>query len=276
MCIKVNFIKYFCFILMFILPITAIAATADAFPGRKLYESVPYIEMADFNKKLNKVVIVDVRSAYEYKTLHIKGAVNITLASKTFVKKMRELRKSTDKPIVVYCNGKTCMKSYKAARKCQIEKIDNVTAFDSGVLDWAKKYPNKTLLLGEPLKDASRLISKKQFTKHLLTPDEFGEHMASTNAIVLDVRDVFQREGISIFIGREYAVNLDNTKRLDRFIAKAKVEGKDLIIYDASGKQVRWLQYYLIKKGVKTYYFMKGGINAYFKEMREQELVSKK
>ena len=276
MCIKTNCTKVFYLFLLLFLPITAIAATADAFPGRKLYEAVPYIEMADFNKNLKKVVVVDVRSAYEYQTLHIKGAVNITLASKSFVKKMKELRKSTDKPIVVYCNGKTCMKSYKAARKCQIEKIEGVTAFDSGVLDWAKKYPSKTLLLGETLKSADQLISKKEFTKHLITPDQFGERVASTNAIILDVRDVFQREGISIFIGREYAVNLDNTKRLNRFIAKAKIEGKDLLIYDASGKQVRWLQYYLKNKGVATYYFMKGGINQYFKEMREEELASKK
>ena len=168
------------------------------------------------------------------------------------------------------------MKSYKAARKCRIEKIDDVTAFDSGVLDWAKKYPNKTLLLGETLKDASQLISKKDFEKHLISPDQFGERMASTNAIILDVRDVFQREGSSIFIGREYAVSLDNTKRLDRFIAKAKIGGKALLIYDASGKQVRWLQYYLINKGVKEFYFMKGGIDAYFKEMREEELAAKK
>jgi len=41
-----------------------------------------------------------------------------------------------------------------------------------------------------------------------------------------------------------------------------------LMIYDAAGKQVRWLQYYLEDKGLKSYYFMAGGINAYYNEMK--------
>ena len=100
------------------------------FPGRDLYPEVPYIELQDFYAKLSRkeVVVVDVRSSYEYQTLRIKDAINIPLASKTFVSEMRKLSVADGRPIIVYCNGKTCMKSYKAARKCAIEKIDNVQA----------------------------------------------------------------------------------------------------------------------------------------------------
>ena len=240
------------------------------FPGRDLYPEVPYIELQDFFEKLNRkeVVVVDVRSSYEYQTLRIQGAINIPLASKTFVSEMRKLRVSDDRPIVVYCNGKTCMKSYKAARKCDIEKIANVTAYDSGIMDFAKTYPKNALLLGEVLSDPKKLISKKNFKKHLIEPDKFGERIAATSDIVLDVRDRFQREGISIFVGREHRVSIDNTRRLDRYIKKAKQENKALLIYDAAGKQVRWLQYYLVNKGLKSYYFMKGGIRAYYKNLK--------
>lgn len=240
------------------------------FPGRDLYPEVPFIELQDFYAKLsrNEVTVVDVRSSYEYQTLRIKDAINIPLASKTFVSEMRKLSVSTGKPVVVYCNGKTCMKSYKAARKCAIEKIDNVLAYDAGIMDFAKTYPKNALLLGKLLSDPKKLISKDDFKKHLIEPEKFGERIASTSDIVLDVRDRFQREGISIFVGREHRVSIDNTRRLDRYIDKAIKENKTLLIYDAAGKQVRWLQYYLNDKGLKSYYFMKGGIRAYYKNMK--------
>ena len=242
------------------------------FPGRDLYPEVPYIELQDFSQKLKRkeIIVVDVRSSLEYDTLRVKGAINVPLASKTFVSDMRKLRLSDDRPIVVYCNGKTCMKSYKAARKCDIEKIKGVKAYDAGIMDFAKSFPKDALLLGKTLDNPQKLISKAEFKKHLISPDKFGDRIASTSDIVLDVRDRFQREGISIFVGREYRVSIDNKRRLDRYINKAKKENKTLLIYDAAGKQVRWLQYYLEDKGIKSYYFMQGGINAYYKDMKSE------
>ena len=181
---------------------------------------------------------------------------------------MRKLSVAEKRPIVVYCNGKTCMKSYKAAHKCDTKNIDNVIAYDAGIMDFAKSFPKDALLLGKTLNDPKKLISKDNFKKHLVSPDKFGQRLAETSDIVLDVRDRFQREGISFFVGREHRVPIDNTRRLDRYIDKAIKENKALLIYDAAGKQVRWLQYYLEDKGLKSYYFMAGGINAYYKEMR--------
>ena len=142
-------------------------------------------------------------------------------------------------------------------------------AYDAGVLDWAQQYPDATLLLDVKLSDPGKLISKAHFKQHSLSPDEFSERMAATNDIVLDVRDRFQREGLSIFVGREYRVYLDDSKKLDRYLNKAKSERKGLLIYDAAGKQVRWLQYYLESKGIKEYYFMDGGIHAYCQQIEK-------
>ena len=258
------------------LSISSISASVEDFPGRALYESVPVIQLTELHNKLNDVIIVDVRSAYEFKTLRVMGAVNIPLAESDFISQMQALRKKSDKSIVVYCNGKTCMKSYKAARKCQVENVKNVVAYDAGIFDWAKQYPKQTLLLGETLRDTKALISKEEFNAHLISSDAFSDRVANTEDIILDVRDRFQREAISIFIGREHQVYLDNTKRLDKYIEIAKNNNKALLIYDAAGKQVQWLQYYLKNKGVKEYYFMKGGIHAYFEKMREEELADSK
>jgi rhodanese-related sulfurtransferase len=239
-------------------------AQADEFPGRSLFPSVSVIELDELNRRFNEVTIVDVRSSYEYDTLRIKGALSIPLSSNTFVADMRKLRSSDPRPIVVYCNGKTCMKSYKAALKCAVNKIDNVHSYDAGIMDWARTYPKHAELLGKSPVNPGKLISKNEFKKHLLTPDAYGDKVASSTAIVLDVRDRFQREALSIFIGRERRAYLDDTRTLDRYIKKAIRENRVLLVHDAAGKQVRWLQYYLKDKGLKDYFFMQGGIAAYF------------
>jgi len=246
------------------------AKTQDEFPVRKLYPAVPVVEIDDLKKRLDKVLIVDVRSEYEYQTLRMAGAINVPLASTNFVKEMGQLRKDNpQKEIVVYCNGKTCKKSYKATQKCRDHHINNVTAFDAGIFDWAKKYPQDAILLGETPVDPNKLIAKHDFKKKLLSPDKFEEMMAKNDIIVLDIRDRFQREALSLFPGIEKRVYLDDTAKMDSYLDQAVRENKTLLVYDAAGKQVRWLMYRIEKKGVKNYAFMKGGAHAYFANLRK-------
>lgn len=262
-------------LLLSLLPFATQAADASEFPGRKLYPEIATISLEQLKARLDEVNMVDVRSAFEYQTLHIKGASNVPLADREFAAKLANLRAESPNDIVVYCNGKTCMKSYKAAKKASQAGIDNVFAYDAGIMDWAKTYPKHTLLLGKVLGDAKRLISTDEFKKHLLSPGDFGEHVAASNALVLDVRDRFQRDSLGIFPGRERRVHLDDSKKLNRYIRKARQGNRELLIYDAAGKQVRWLQYYLKQRGVMNYYFMQGGAHAYYKEMTDDFLTGK-
>lgn len=241
------------------------------FPGRALYPSVSIIDIDEFYTKRKDVVIVDVRSSYEHEILRIKGALNIPLSSPAFVSRVRKLRSSDPRPIIVYCNGKTCMKSYKAAQKCAENEIDNVHSYDAGIMAWARKYPKEAALLGKSPVDPEKLISKKEFNRHLLTPDVYSDKIANSSAIVLDIRDRFQREGLSLFVGRERRAYLGDKKRLGRYIEKAKRENKVLLVHDVAGKQVRWLQYYIKEQGLNDYYFMKGGATAYFDQMMKKD-----
>ncbi|MCG6887239.1 MAG: rhodanese-like domain-containing protein [Proteobacteria bacterium] len=244
------------------------ATAASEFPGRKIYLDTPYIELKQFEKEFDKVVIVDVRSAYEYQTLHIKNAVNIPLRSKDFVAEMRILReKNPKKKIITYCNGKTCMKSYKAAAKCRTKGISNVVAFDAGIMDWAKADPDRSVLLGVSPINPDRLISKKKFTDHLLSPETFFEQANSGRSLIVDVRDPLQRAGMPLFIGKEQRASLDDNNKLKLMIQRAKAENRTLYIYDEAGKQVRWLMYYLEDQDAQRYYFMKGGAKKFFKDM---------
>ena len=244
---------------------TSVLANNDAFPNRKLFPETTPISLEKLKATKDEVFIIDVRSAYEYNTLHIKDAQNIALNSSTFVSTLEEIRKNSNKPIVFYCNGKTCKKSYKAALKAIKNKITSVFVFDAGVFDWARAYPEDSILLGKSLDDKDKLISSDNLKAHMLEHKAFIKKAKTEDTLILDIRDPVQREGLQIFAHMEHVVPLDNTE-LQKYVDQAKSENKTLMIYDAVGKQVRWLQYYLEDQGVGDYYFMKGGAEAHFED----------
>lgn len=248
---------------------SSLIAAEDAFPGRKKFPNVPYMELNELFAQKNDVVIVDVRSHYEFETLRIKGARNIPVANKSFESQLLKLRESTNKVIAFYCNGHRCLKSYQAAKKAQAVGVNNIVAFDAGIFDWTKAFPKHAVLLGQSPVDTSKLIGKKSFQSRLLHPDLFSESIAQSrnSSIVIDVRDKFQRAGIGFYPGLEKWASLDDRRKLNRYIEMAKRENKTLYIYDEVGSQVRWLQYALEKAGVKNYYFMEKGARAYYEDM---------
>ncbi len=244
-------------------PPTGGAETAAAFPLRPQYIDVPVIETADLDKKYADVYIVDVRSPYEYDTLRIKDAALIPLTDKNFVEEVRKLReKNANKPIVFYCNGKTCRKSYDAVLKAKAARISGVVSYDAGVAEWAEKHPDKAVLLGRSPIKVEELISHEKFKAHLLDPKAF-EAKIGPNTIVLDVRDRVQRD-TQLFPYKEQRAQLEEKDKLDAIIEQAKRDKKTLLVYDAVGKQVDWFQYSLENKGLSDYYFMKGGAQGYF------------
>lgn len=243
---------------------------ADEFPGRNIYPSIPVIEIDQLYKEKDKAIIIDARSPYEYQTLRIKGAKLISLASSTqfFAKELKQIREENPaSKIVFYCNGHKCMKSYKAVKRAtNYVGVENVYAFDAGVFDWAKKYPEETLLLDKVLGNPEKLISSSDFKKHVLPAEKFIKS-ANRNVAILDIRDRIERDGFYIFSGEETSISMNDKDRekLELFMDKIKRENKTLYVYDMVGKQVVWFQYYIESKGINNYYFMEGGADAFYK-----------
>lgn len=251
---------------------TAGAAAEPAkneFPGRAKYPNVAVISKADLMAQYKDVVIVDARSSLEFETLQIKGAKNIPVASKTFVEQVKALRAGTSKTIVFYCNGRTCMKSYKAVKLCKKSNIQNTVAYDGGMFEWARTYPTHAALLGQSPIRQNDIISKKKFQQHSLSPDKFSEEILrhGKKSLVVDIRDKYQRGAAGFYPSQELWASLDDRSKLNAYIKQAKEENRALFIYDEVGKQVRWLQYALEKQNVKNYYFMAKGAKGYYKQM---------
>lgn len=238
----------------------------DDFPGRDLFPAVQVIELDDLARRFEQVTIVDVRSRYEFETLHIKGAHHIPLSSADFGQQVRKLHQQEGKPVITYCNGRTCRKSYKAATEASNAGIKQVFAFDAGILEWTRSYPERAVLLGRSPVKPGQLLSANKFREHLLPASEFGRKIGP-NTQVIDARDQFQRDAVGLYVGREIRVPFDDTVSWKKQVALAKESGKTLLIYDAVGKQVRWLQYFLEGEGLTSYYFMKDGAKGFYDNM---------
>lgn len=257
---------FFSAILLLNALLSVASANNNEFPGRAEYPDIPVLEIAELKSKLDQVVVVDARSKYEYETLRIKGSIHIPVAAKTFEQQVQKLRERTSKPIVFYCNGRTCFKSYHAVKKARAVGIKDIYAYDAGIFEWVKSQPAHSELLGKSPVKENQLIDKKIYQARLLDPNEFSERILSngSKSMVLDVRDLYQRAGVGFYPGKERWVSLDDREKLTKYLAKAKEKQKTLFIYDEVGKQVRWLQYALEEMGIKDYYFMNKGAKAYY------------
>lgn len=242
---------------------SAAPAAANPFPHRTSFPDVPIISTADLATSFDRLVTVDVRSHYEYETLRIKDALNVPVTDKTFVDKVKALRaQHAGKSLVFYCNGKTCKKSYDAARLAVQAEIKDVLCFDAGIEEWSKTNPQRTALLGRSPITPTDLITGDQFKARVISATDFEKRIGATS-LVLDIRDVVQRD-IAVFPFREERVPLDQKERLDAVVERAKSQNKTLLVYDKAGHQIKWFQYYLESKGLKNYYFLKGGEEGYY------------
>ena len=251
----------------FVFSSLALADSKEGFPGRPKYPDVKVYSKEQLDKDFDKVVVVDARSSLEFDTLRIKGSVNIPVAKKDpFLAGVKALRKETQKPIIFYCNGRSCMKSYIASRLAKGAGVTNVYAYDAGVFEFAQAYPEKAELLGRSPVNPKDIIPKSAFKKRLLGPEEFSSRAydMGSASVILDVRDKFQRGATGFFVNKERWASLDDQAKLKNYLRQAAAEKKTLFIYDEVGKQVRWLQYTLEEEKIHDYYFMNKGARAYW------------
>ncbi len=246
-----------------------LAADDNPFPFRKNYPDVKVIETDELKAKFEQYSIIDVRSPFEFGIMHIKGAHSVPVAENPFAERIKTLHKEANKPMVFYCNGHTCEKAYQAAIKArQMAGVSQVVAYDGGIFDWAESNPKLTSLLGKPELDPKALISEAKFKEHVLTPKDFiDKARAQAQAPVIDLRDTFQSDGISLFATRDIRTGFD-MQRLKGILADAMQRGQTVFFYDASGHQIKHLQYFVEDAGLKDYFFMDGGMVGYYNMIR--------
>jgi rhodanese-related sulfurtransferase len=244
------------------------ATASSSFPLRQAYPTTTPISTEDLTAQFGKSIVVDVRSALEYGVIHIKDAFQMPVAKATFAGQLGETTKGRkDTSVVFYCNGHTCAKSYKAAVRAMEMGYTNTLVYDAGIFEWTKTNPDKSWLLGESPVDTNKLLPDSALDAHMLNKAAFAEMAGKEKTFLIDARDPIQIKKTPDFGAKAANLPFDRlTANLTNAHFKNRVAGKTLLIYDAVGKQVQWLQYHLKNKGYEDYYFLEHGVWAVFGE----------
>ncbi|MBU1087561.1 MAG: hypothetical protein KKD05_08630 [Candidatus Omnitrophica bacterium] len=229
----------------------------EGYPVREKYSNVPFITTEEFFAEYDSIIIVDVRSKFEYDVIHVTKAPNIILSKKTFLEDLASVRaKDSTVKMAFYCNGHTCEKSYEAAQQAIEAGFKNVYTYDAGIFDWTNAHPELSTLMGQTPVDTEKLISKENFNKRFMDYEEIKEKASDINNVIIDIRDPFQREKIPNIPGLRN-IPLD---RMLILLQTGEFKSNHLYFIDAVGKQVNWLQYHLEANGYENYNFLKKGV----------------
>lgn len=106
----------------------------DALPGTTVVEAEWVKHQLDAG---NPLVIIDARIGSEYAQGHLPGAINIFDGD--FAKEHHRLPQSKDHPLLFYCNGPKCLKSYDSAKRAIADGYSNVYWFRGGVPEWTRQ-----------------------------------------------------------------------------------------------------------------------------------------
>ncbi|MEM6998878.1 MAG: rhodanese-like domain-containing protein [Pseudomonadota bacterium] len=79
-----------------------------------------------------KLILLDVREAWEYETCHINGSINISMSN---VQQMLNELKQDDETVVICHHG---MRSFQVASYLEGNGYDKIANLEGGVDAWAK------------------------------------------------------------------------------------------------------------------------------------------
>ncbi len=243
-------------------------ADATEFPLRAKYPNSNPIETAELRSIYNKAIIVDARAKAEYNVIRMVGAKNflVGLMKESDLLKLRD--KDGKAPLVFYCNGITCPKSYKASKKAIGWGFKNVRTYDLGIFNWAKASADKTELFGNVLSTKeleTALMSKDDFKAKQIAPADFLSRSKSGNFAIIDIRSPSERSEVKVALPKTKAISFDSLLKMIESKSKA-VPSSNILVIDNVGKQVRWLQYYFERSGISNYHFLQGGAKQWVKE----------
>jgi rhodanese-related sulfurtransferase len=272
MCNSIKFISGL--ILLIFLTVAFSASASETFPKRKYYPQLNYIDTQEFAQgiKEKRFDVIDVRDKTSFQALHVKTASNIFVKSNTFEQDILEFSAKSNKPLVIYCNGISCSKSYVASTKIldlflQKDMTKQVFTYDSGINAIAYAHNELVLKNGKDVSQSNPLIAIEKIKKHTLTPLDFETYLSNhenKDYALLDIRDKNEKIILKLFMfQKEKNIVLAQRNKLIKFLNKIKQDKKTLLVYDASGRQINGLYELLNITGVKQWHYLEGGEYGY-------------
>ncbi len=225
--------------------------------------SAGHIGSVELLQIFEQALLVDCRSRLEFDVLHMKNAVHVPVG--TMVKEdLQRLRaKNSSRPLVFYCNGEECPQGRTAFGKAGKWGFQNIFFYRPGILAWATEHPEEVLFFGKtPGPDSQvQLFDREHFRAKSLSPRQFVVASRQPGAMVVDIRDVAERNSFTLTLPHLKYSSVDRLVKLIKSRSR-KVMGKKIYIVDSCGMQSQWLQYILDENGM-DYAFLAGGAAAW-------------
>ena len=116
--------------------LAAVIGMIAFFEYQRLFSGIKQLSAMEATRLQNdeNAIFIDVREDAEFKNGHIMGAKHLPISS--FDKRISEIEKSKDKPMIVYCaNGS---RASRAAGKLRKKEFESIYTLAGGMGGWEK------------------------------------------------------------------------------------------------------------------------------------------
>ena len=205
----------------------------------KGYENIDGKQTEKLLNSDKDVLIIDVRSEYEYEKGHLLNAINLPYDDDDFKSELNEIIDYKDKIVLVYCRSGN--RSEKAAVKLVDNSFKNVKNVTDGVDEYDYKLVKVDNITG---REAEKMINDDKHDKDL---------------IILDVREPKDFNNGHLL----NAINIpieDIDKRMDEL---RNYKSKDIIVYCNTGRKSAEVAEKLVEHGFTDVTNIVDGVSEY-------------
>ena len=205
----------------------------------KGYENIDGKQTEKLLNSDKDVLIIDVRSEYEYEKGHLLNAINLPYDDDDFKSELNEIIDYKDKTVLVYCRSGN--RSEKAAVKLVDNGFKNVKNVTDGVDEYDYKLVKVDNITG---REAEKMINDDKHDKDL---------------IILDVREPKDFNNGHLL----NAINIpieDIDKRMDEL---RNYKSKDIIVYCNTGRKSAEVAEKLVEHGFTDVTNIVAGVSEY-------------
>lgn len=251
----------FFFLSLFTLPntLTAAAPYQHHFPLRPFFPTVVTINTHQLFEMYSDAILIDVRSEFEFEVIHINEAENISLSEINFIGKIRVTSNVNPlTPLVFYCNDSNDKTAFMAALLAQSAGLGNILVYDAGIFPLLALAPEKISLMANTPARQDLVIPKELYDEVRIGFDAFRQQSYGKSALVIDIRDTFEDNKEPQFDEIRHIPMESFLKAVSNRIWAEK----KLLIFDQTGEDTQWLQFFLQANGYFNYVFLRGGVDA--------------
>ena len=205
----------------------------------KGYENIDGKQTEKLLNSDKDVLIIDVRSEYEYEKGHLLNAINLPYDDDDFKSELNEIIDYKDKTVLVYCRSGN--RSEKAAVKLVDNSFKNVKNVTDGVDEYDYKLVKVDNITG---REAEKMINDDKHDKDL---------------IILDVREPKDFNNGHLLNAINIPIeNID--KRMDEL---RNYKSKDIIVYCNTGRKSAEVAEKLVEHGFTDVTNIVDGVSEY-------------